>query len=82
MRNPYGNVAAPADGYIWDACLRAGVSVRSYGEFVLDPRPVRREEPDRRAMNTESAPVLSRPRYRDSKAHPSFLPSLRSLDPR
>jgi YVTN family beta-propeller protein len=35
MRNPYGNLAAPADGYIWDACKRAGVSVRSYGEFVM-----------------------------------------------
>jgi len=35
MRNPYGNAAAPADGYIWDACRRAGISVRSYGEFVL-----------------------------------------------
>ncbi|MGH9400449.1 MAG: alkaline phosphatase family protein [Thermoanaerobaculia bacterium] len=33
-RNAYGNVSAPAAGYIWDACLRAGVSVRSYGEFV------------------------------------------------
>ncbi|HEY6050425.1 MAG TPA: alkaline phosphatase family protein, partial [Thermoanaerobaculia bacterium] len=38
-RNPYGNVAAPAGGYIWDACNRAGVSVRSYGEFVHDPHP-------------------------------------------
>ncbi len=37
MRNPYGNVAAPAEGYIWDACARAGVSFRSYGEFVEDP---------------------------------------------
>jgi YVTN family beta-propeller protein len=35
MRNAYGNAAAPADGYIWDACRRAGLSVRSYGEFVL-----------------------------------------------
>ena len=35
MRNAYGNVAAPAEGYIWDACHRAGISVRSYGEFVL-----------------------------------------------
>jgi DNA-binding beta-propeller fold protein YncE len=34
MRNPYGNVTAPARGYIWDACARAGVSVRSYGEFA------------------------------------------------
>jgi YVTN family beta-propeller protein len=34
MRNAYGNVAAPAQGYIWDACRRAGLGVRSYGEFV------------------------------------------------
>ncbi len=33
-RNPYGNIAAPRDGYLWDSCNRAGVSVRSYGEFV------------------------------------------------
>ena len=34
MRNAYGNVAAPMNGYIWDSCTRAGVSVRSYGEFA------------------------------------------------
>jgi hypothetical protein len=34
MRNPYGNVTAPSNGYIWDACVRKGVSVRSYGEFA------------------------------------------------
>ncbi|HEX3555911.1 MAG TPA: bifunctional YncE family protein/alkaline phosphatase family protein [Thermoanaerobaculia bacterium] len=34
QRNPYGNVAAPANGYLWDACNRARLSVRSYGEFV------------------------------------------------
>jgi hypothetical protein len=40
MRNPYGNVTAPLNGYIWDACTRAGVSVRSYGEFVArGPEP-------------------------------------------
>jgi DNA-binding beta-propeller fold protein YncE len=33
-RNAYGNVAAPANGYIWDACNRANKTVRSYGEFV------------------------------------------------
>jgi YVTN family beta-propeller protein len=32
-RNPYGNVTAPARGYLWDACARAGVTYRSYGEF-------------------------------------------------
>jgi YVTN family beta-propeller protein len=35
MRNAYGNIAAPLNGYIWDACTRAGVSVRSYGEFAI-----------------------------------------------
>jgi DNA-binding beta-propeller fold protein YncE len=34
MRNAYGNITAPEHGYIWDACKRAGVSVRSYGEFA------------------------------------------------
>jgi len=38
FRNAYGNITAPAQGYIWDACLRAGVSVRSYGEFALRSR--------------------------------------------
>lgn len=33
-RNPYGNLSAPPQGYIWDMAARAGVSVRSYGEFV------------------------------------------------
>jgi DNA-binding beta-propeller fold protein YncE len=35
MRNPFGNLAAPALGYIWDYARRANVSVRSYGEFVV-----------------------------------------------
>jgi YVTN family beta-propeller protein len=34
MRNPYGNITAPSHGYIWDDCIRKGVSVRSYGEFA------------------------------------------------
>jgi YVTN family beta-propeller protein len=34
QRNPYGNLAAPPQGYIWDMARRTGVSVRSYGEFV------------------------------------------------
>ncbi len=29
-----GNIARPAGGYIWDRCAAAGVSYRSYGEFV------------------------------------------------
>ena len=37
-RTPYGNIAAPADGYLWDFAKRAGVSVRSYGEFATRDR--------------------------------------------
>lgn len=32
-RNAYGNIAAPPHGYLWDAAKRAGISIRSYGEF-------------------------------------------------
>jgi len=38
MRNPFGNVSAPMMGYLWDYARRAGVSVRSYGEFVAHTR--------------------------------------------
>jgi hypothetical protein len=30
-------LAYPDAGYLWDACRRAGVSYRSYGEFVFNP---------------------------------------------
>jgi DNA-binding beta-propeller fold protein YncE len=30
-------IAAPASGYIWDRAAEAGVSYRSYGEFVQNP---------------------------------------------
>jgi YVTN family beta-propeller protein len=31
--------AYPRDGFIWDYCKRAGVSYRTYGEFVSDGNP-------------------------------------------
>jgi hypothetical protein len=34
MRNPFGNITAPSQGYLWDYAKRANVSYRSYGEFV------------------------------------------------
>lgn len=34
MRNAFGNLATAEKGYIWDYATRAGLSVRSYGEFV------------------------------------------------
>lgn len=38
IRDQYGNFSAPPQGYIWDFAKRAGVSVRSYGEFASWPR--------------------------------------------
>jgi sugar lactone lactonase YvrE len=60
MRNPYGNLTAPAQGYIWDFAGRAGVSVRSYGEFA---------EWDRKG-----APVRASVPGLEGKVHPSFPP--------
>jgi len=33
-RNAFGNLTAPLNGYVWDACVRKGVNVRSFGEFA------------------------------------------------
>ena len=34
-----GPVAEPKDGFLWDYCQRAGISYRSYGEFVFGGKP-------------------------------------------
>jgi YVTN family beta-propeller protein len=66
MRNPYGNVTAPAQGYIWDACNRAGVSVRSYGEFAG------RGEADEHEVGT--GVVKAMVPGLEGKVHPSYPP--------
>ncbi len=35
-----GEIGFPAGGYIWDRCAAAGVSYRSYGEFVSTPKKI------------------------------------------
>jgi YVTN family beta-propeller protein len=70
-RNPYGNITAPAQGYIWDACRRAGVSVRSYGEFA-----VRYEEAflhDERKDTREGSVLASVPGL-EGLVHPEYPP--------
>jgi DNA-binding beta-propeller fold protein YncE len=62
QRNPYGNVTAPQSGYLWDACNRAGVSVRSYGEFVT------------RDEGVESGPVHASVPGLAGKIHPDYPP--------
>ncbi|MDO7852831.1 alkaline phosphatase family protein [Hymenobacter convexus] len=36
-----GEVAEPKDGFLWDYCLRAGRTFRSYGEFVFGGKPTK-----------------------------------------
>jgi YVTN family beta-propeller protein len=60
IRNNYGNLAAPADGYIWDFAARAGVSVRSYGEFA--------------SWETRGGPVTATVPGLVGKVHPSYPP--------
>jgi YVTN family beta-propeller protein len=60
MRNPYGNVAAPPQGYLWDFARRAGLSVRSYGEFV--------ERDEKGGPNRASVPGL------EGLVHPTYPP--------
>jgi YVTN family beta-propeller protein len=36
FRNAFGNISAPRLGYLWDYAQAAGISVRSYGEFVTN----------------------------------------------
>ena len=60
MRNAYGNLTAPADGYLWDYAARAGVSLRSYGEFAGWER--------KGGLVQAAVPGLR------GKVHPSFAP--------
>jgi len=60
IRNNYGNLAAPADGYIWDFASRAGVSVRSYGEFA--------------SWETKGGEVTATVPGLVGKVHPSYPP--------
>jgi len=41
------DVAAPAMGYIWDAAIRKGVTVRDYGEFVWNSMDEPADSPDK-----------------------------------
>ena len=43
-RNAYGNITAPLNGFLWDAAVRAGVSVRSYGEFAVEKSGAQKEQ--------------------------------------
>jgi DNA-binding beta-propeller fold protein YncE len=60
MRNPFGNIAAPPKGYLWDFARRANVTYRSYGEFA--------EWAERGVRMGASVPGL------DDHIHPTYPP--------
>ncbi len=68
MRNAYGNITAPQHGYIWDACARAGVSVRSYGEFAQRGPEPEGEKDDGVGEVVATVPGLK------GKVHPNYPP--------
>ncbi len=68
MRNAYGNVTAPLNGYIWDAAVRAGLSVRSYGEFTM-----RGAEPEEERDTGVGDVVASVPGLK-GRVSPTFAP--------
>ncbi len=41
---PDDDVAAPANGYLWDLAARAGITLRNYGEFVAREGPGESDE--------------------------------------
>jgi hypothetical protein len=59
MRNPFGNIAAPPQGYIWDFAKRANLTFRTYGEFA--------------ALDAGGRMVATVPGL-DGHVHPSFPP--------
>lgn len=60
-RNAYGNLAAPSAGFLWDFANRAGVSVRSYGEFA-------------RWQKQKGGPVVATVPGLKGKVHPGYAP--------
>ncbi len=79
MRTPFGNIAAPPNGYIWDTVVRAGKTVRSYGEFVArdasrQPMSEPSTDPMRAAESAARLPVKASVPGLDGRIHPFYPP--------
>jgi YVTN family beta-propeller protein len=68
MRSAFGNVTAPQNGYIWDSAIRAGLSVRSYGEFTQ-----RGKEPEDE-QDTGKGEVIATVPGLKGRVHPNYPP--------
>ncbi|MEI6668735.1 MAG: cytochrome D1 domain-containing protein [Acidobacteriota bacterium] len=68
MRNAYGNITAPLNGYLWDAVLRKGLNVRSYGEFTERGAGPEQENNTGKGEVTATVPGLK------GRVHPTYPP--------
>ena len=68
---PDDDVNEPANGYLWDAAARAGISLRNYGEFVVS------EKRDGRTVYTGNKPFLA---ANTNPAYPGFDLGIRDQD--
>src|SRR5262249_52486916 len=69
MRNAFGNVTAPGNGYIWDAAVRRNLLVRSFGEFAHWDKGT---EQDRLAGKVKAIPSVPGLEGRVSPAYPPW----------
>ncbi len=79
-RNAYGGPAAPLNGYLWDAAIRSGVSVRSFGEFAHWSAG---SEPDRLAGKVKMVAAVPGLEGRVSPTYPAWdlsIPDARRAD--
>jgi YVTN family beta-propeller protein len=79
----YFPIAAPVGGYLWDRAAQAGVSFRSYGEFVSSDQPP--GQPARARVKTLEGHIdpLYRPfdlKYPDAKRVQRFISEFQRLD--
>jgi YVTN family beta-propeller protein len=54
-----GEADAPANGYLWDAARKAGITFRDYGEYMESVRRDSTKPPEYRALKPGLAPYVS-----------------------
>ena len=77
------DIARPAGGYLWDRAIAAGVSVRSYGEWVANgPAPNAPGTPKAKALEGRIDPLFRSfdQEYSDLKRADRFIAELRRFE--
>ncbi len=79
----YFPIAAPAGGYLWDRAAQAGVSFRSYGEFVsYDQPPEQPARPRLKSLEGHIDPLYRGfdLKYSDAKRVDRYISEFKRLD--